>query len=105
MEENEQKKHFRLDKAERISIERALEKNESTRSPAHNLSRSPASISDEVKRNSTVAKGPGKGEPSFYGEAEDLPLATVGPTSSDMRCRTPSCLIRVHLRAPGASPF
>lgn len=44
-------------------------------------------------------------DPSLYGEAEDLPLATAGATSLDIRRRTPSCLIRVHLRAGGASLF
>lgn len=62
MKERKRKKYFRLDKAERASIEHALDKNDSARSLARGLGRSPASITDEVKRNRTVAKGPGKGE-------------------------------------------
>lgn len=62
MNEKRQKKYFRLDKAERASIERALDKNESARSLARGLGRSQASITDEVKRNRTATRGPGKGE-------------------------------------------
>ncbi len=68
MAERKQKRYFRLDKAERASIERALDKNRSARSMARDLGRSPASITDEVKRNRTIAKGPGKGE-----RVEDAP--------------------------------
>lgn len=62
MKERKQKKYFRFDKAERASIEHALDKNDSARSLARGLGRSPVSITDEVKRNRTVAKGPGKDE-------------------------------------------
>lgn len=62
MAEKKQEKCFRLTKTERASIERALDKNGSARSMARDLGRSPASISDEVRCNRTVAMGPGKGE-------------------------------------------
>lgn len=62
MKEKGQRKYFRLDRGERSSIERALDKNASARSMACNLGRSAASIVDEVKRNRTTTKGPGKGE-------------------------------------------
>lgn len=55
-----QKKYYRIDRAERISIERALDKKESARSIARSLLRSQSSITDEVKRNRVVTKGPGK---------------------------------------------
>lgn len=56
MAERKQRQYFRFDRAERASIERALDKNRSARSMARDLGRSPASITDEVKRNRTVAK-------------------------------------------------
>ena len=62
MAEKKQRRYFRLDRAERASIERALDKKQSARSMARDLGRSPASITDEVKRNRTVAKDPGGGE-------------------------------------------
>lgn len=55
-----QKKYYRIDRAERISIERALDKKESARSIARSLLRSQSNITDEVKRNRVVTKGPGK---------------------------------------------
>lgn len=62
MEKHGQRKYFRLTKAERASIERALDKRESARSMARNLGRSASSITDEVKRNRHISKGPSKGE-------------------------------------------
>lgn len=62
MKKKKQKKYFRLTKAERASIERAMDKNQSARSVARDLGRSPAAITEEIKRNRTVCKGPGKGE-------------------------------------------
>lgn len=54
---------LRLTRSERASIERELGKRRpSARDVARDLGRSPASISDEAKRNRTVARGPGKGE-------------------------------------------
>lgn len=63
MAEKKQKRYFRITKSERASVERELNKRKpSARGAARDLGRSPASISDEVKRNRTIAKGPGKGE-------------------------------------------
>lgn len=62
MGESGKRKYFRLTKAERVSIEQALDKNHSARQTAHDLGRSAASITVEVKRNRAVCKGPGKGE-------------------------------------------
>lgn len=62
MEESGKRKYFRLTKAERVSIEQALDKGLSARQTARSLGRSAASITDEVKRNRVVCKGPGKGE-------------------------------------------
>ena len=63
MAERKQKRYFRLTRSERASIERELGKRRpSARDVARDLGRSPASISDEAKRNRTVARGPGKGE-------------------------------------------
>lgn len=57
------RKYFRITKAERASIERELsKKNPVCRSVAHELGRSPSTISDEVRRNRTLAKGPARGE-------------------------------------------
>lgn len=63
MAEKKQKRYFRLTRSERASVERELGKRKpSARGVARDLGRSPASISDEARRNRTVAKGPGKGE-------------------------------------------
>lgn len=63
MAERKQKRYFRLTRSERASIEREFGKRRpSARDVARDLGRSPASISDEAKRNRTVARGPGKGE-------------------------------------------
>ena len=62
MGKNRQRKYFRLTRAERSSIERTMDKRSSARSIARDLGRSPSSITDEIKRNRTVCKGPGKGE-------------------------------------------
>ena len=60
MAERKQKRYFRLTRSERASIERELGKRRpSARDVARDLGRSPASISDEAKRNRTVARGPG----------------------------------------------
>ena len=58
----EQKKYRRLDKAERVAIERGLDAKRSCRQIAKDLGRSPSSIAAEVKANRTIAKGAGKGE-------------------------------------------
>lgn len=55
-------RYFRLTRAERASIERSLDRREGCREIASGLGRSASSIADEVRRNRTVAKGPGKGQ-------------------------------------------
>lgn len=63
MAERKQKRYFRLTRSERAAVERELGKRKpSARGVARNLGRSPTSISNEVKRDRTVAKGPGRGE-------------------------------------------
>lgn len=62
MSEKRQRRYRRLDRAERAAIERGLDKNRSAREMARDLGRSQSSIADEVRRNRTVSKGPGKGE-------------------------------------------
>lgn len=54
-------RYRRLDRAERAAIERGLDAGRSARAIAADLGRSPSSIADEVRRNRSVAKGPGKG--------------------------------------------
>lgn len=61
--------YFRLTKAERVSIEQGLNKHRSARSMARDLGRAPSSITDEIKRNRTIFKGPGKGE-----QVHEVPL-------------------------------
>lgn len=62
MSEKKQRRYRRLDRAERAAIERGLDKSRSAREIARDLGRSQSSIADEVKRNRTVTRGPGKGE-------------------------------------------
>lgn len=62
MSEQGQKKYYRMTKAERASIERKLDSRSSGRSIAKDLGRAPSAITEEIKRNRTVCKGPGKGE-------------------------------------------
>ena len=57
-----QRPYFRLTKADRVAIERGLDARESGRSIAASVGRSNSTVSDEVRRNRTVAKGPGRGE-------------------------------------------
>ena len=68
MEERRGRPYFRLGRAERAAIERGLDGRESGRGIARSLGRSNATVSDEVRRNRTVAKGPGKG-----GRVEGVP--------------------------------
>lgn len=62
MSERRQRLYRRLDRAERAAIERGLDKNRSARAMARDLGRSQSSVADEVRRNRTVSRGPGKGE-------------------------------------------
>ena len=58
----QRKRYRRLDRAERAAIQSGLDKGGSCRQTARDLGRSPSTVADEVARNRTVAKGPGKGE-------------------------------------------
>lgn len=61
MKKNGPKPYRRLDKADRIAIERGLDKRKSCRQMARELGRSPSTVADEVARNRTVSRGPNKG--------------------------------------------
>ena len=61
-EKKKQERYRRLDKADRIAIERGLDKRKPCRQMARELGRSPSTVADEVARNRTVSRGPGKGE-------------------------------------------
>lgn len=58
----QRKRYRRLDRAERAAIQSGLDKGRSCRQMARDPGRSPSTVADEVARNRTVAKGPGKGE-------------------------------------------
>ena len=61
MRKNAPKPYRRLDKADRIAIERGLDKRKPCRQMARELGRSPSTVADEVARNRTVRRGPNKG--------------------------------------------
>ena len=58
----QRERYRRLDRAERAAIQSGLDKGRSCRQMARDLGRSPSTVADEVARNRTVAKGPGKGD-------------------------------------------
>ena len=58
----QRERYRRLDRAERAAIQSGLDKGRSCRQMARDLGRSPSTVADEVARNRTVSKGPGKGE-------------------------------------------
>ena len=62
MGKKKRRQYRRLDKAERVAIQNGLDRGRACRQMARNLGRSPSTVADEVARNRTVAKGPGKGE-------------------------------------------
>lgn len=62
MSEKRCRRYRRIDRAERAAVERGLDRNRSARETAADLGRSPSSVADEVRRNRTVSRGPGKGE-------------------------------------------
>ena len=70
MGKKKQKRYRRLDRAERAAIQSGLDKGRSCRQMARDLGRSPSTVADEVARNRTVAKGPGRGE-RVRGVADD----------------------------------
>ncbi len=59
--EKKPRSYRRLDKSDRVAIENGLDKRKSCRQMARELGRSPSTIADEVARNRTVSRGPGKG--------------------------------------------
>ena len=61
MSKNAPKPYRRLDKADRIAIERGLDKRKPCRQMARELGRSPSTVADGVARNRTVRRGPNKG--------------------------------------------
>ena len=61
MKEKRRGTYRRLDKADRVAIENGLDKRKSCRQMARELGRSPSTVADEVARNRTVSRGPGKG--------------------------------------------
>lgn len=61
MRKDAPKPYRRLDKADRIAIERSLDERKSCRQMARELGRSPSTVADEVARNRTVSRGPNKG--------------------------------------------
>ena len=69
-----QKRYRRLDRAARAAIQNGLERGWSCRRMARELGRSPSTVADEVARNRTVAKGPGKGVRVLGGPDDDCPL-------------------------------
>lgn len=62
MPEKGQRRYRRLDRAERAAIERGLDKGRSAREMTRDPGRSPSSVAEEVGRNRTASRGPGKGE-------------------------------------------
>ena len=92
MGKRKQKSYRRLDRAERAAIQNGLDKGRSCRQMARDLGRSPSTVADEVARNRTVAKGPGKGE-GVRGVPEDTcpkllswPHCCNGCSSRRLRC-------------------
>lgn len=77
MPEKGQRRYRRLDRAERAAIERGLDKGRSAREMARDLGRSPSSVADEVRRNRTVSRGPGKGERASEAPGTAMALAGV----------------------------
>ena len=67
MSQRRQRPYRRLDRAERAAIERGLDKNRPARAMARDLGRSQSSVADEVRRNRTVTRGPGKGSRVEFG--------------------------------------
>ena len=66
---NKPKAYVRLNKADRISIERGLASAKSCRQIALDIDRSPSTVCDEVKRNRTITKGSKRGS-----RVEDVPV-------------------------------
>ena len=92
MEEKGSRPCFRLGRAERVAIERGLDGRESGRSIARSLGRSNATVSDEVRRNRTVARGPGKGGRAEGAPEDACPKLLRWPwVCNGCRCRRRRC--------------
>jgi len=76
---DQQRRYFRLTRAERASIERALHRGDGARAIAHDLGRSASSISDEVRTNRTVARGPARGERAGKAPQDACPRLQAWP--------------------------
>lgn len=89
------KPYRRLDRAERAAIERGLDKRKSCRQMARELGRSPSTVADEVARNRTVSRGPGKG-----GRAVGAPDAACPRLLEWPRCCNGCRFRRYHCGRP-----
>jgi len=76
---DQQRRYLRLTRAERASIERALHRGDGARAIAHDLGRSASSISDEVRTNRTVARGPARGERAGKAPQDACPRLQAWP--------------------------
>ena len=86
-----QRLYRRLDKADRVAIENGLDKRKSCRQMAAELGRSPSTVADEVSRNRSVSRGPGKG-----GRAGEAPGDACARLLSWPRCCNGCKLRRYH---------
>lgn len=91
MRKNAPKPHRRLDKADLIATERGLDKHKPCRQMARELGRSPSTIADEVARNRTLSRGPGKG-----GRASATPEDACPKLLGWPRCRNGCRFRRYH---------
>ena len=86
-----QRLYRRLDKADRVAIENGLDKRKSCRQMAAELGRSPSTAADEVSRNRSVSRGPGRG-----GRAGEAPGDACARLLSWPRCCNGCKLRRYH---------
>ncbi|MDO5801044.1 MAG: helix-turn-helix domain-containing protein [Coriobacteriia bacterium] len=86
-----QRLYRRLDKADRVAIENGLDKRKSCRQMAAELGRSPSTVADEVSRNRSVSRGPGRG-----GRAGEAPGDACARLLSWPRCCNGCKLRRYH---------
>lgn len=70
-----QRLYRRLDKTDRVAIENGLDKRKSCRRMAAELGRSLSTVADEVSRNRSVSRGPGKG--GWAGDCRGRAAATA----------------------------
>lgn len=79
--------YHRLDKTERVAIERGLNKRHSYREIAKDLGRSPSTIMKEVERNRTIAKGRNKGAQVAELPEKVCPHLQVSPRMAAIHAR------------------